>query len=472
MVPMRSSTAAYLPRRCLSFALLALCFYGSSTTPCASAADIGTPHSSVIDLTSDNFDAHLSDPANGLWFLKFYAPWCGHCKQLAPTLDKVAPFLSGKMAFGKIDCTTHKSLCNRFDVKGYPTLKIFRDGDYFMYPGKRDADSIIDFAERMAASELTLVSSYEEALSKVADRGDDGVGFVAYDPDASGATLEDMAHSTTYMQVFQQVARKLQAEATFGLLSPDTSKSELAKFGVPATGSSGGKFIIKLERDVDGNFFNPPNGVNSMDLMKYIRQHNFALVTELGPHNFRSMGDRQTPIAIAVLNPDDEAKSNALVADLRQFAKNGQAAIRYRYLYAKMDGKKWAKFLSQFSVEQDNIPELFVLDIANKKYFENSTIVGVEKFLTAVSKGEIQERDQQGGGKGPMEKIGQAFVKYMPWSLCAVVALIFLSFYLVLPGSEDLKAATSAAVAATGTTDTEGEKDNSKEGIGESKKDK
>jgi hypothetical protein len=39
------------------------------------AAEIGTPHSTVIKLTGKNFENHIRDPANGLWLLKFYAPW-------------------------------------------------------------------------------------------------------------------------------------------------------------------------------------------------------------------------------------------------------------------------------------------------------------------------------------------------------------------------------------------------------------
>jgi len=47
-------------------------------------AEIGKPHSTVITLKDNNFDDHLKDPANGLWLVKFYAPWCGHCKKLEP----------------------------------------------------------------------------------------------------------------------------------------------------------------------------------------------------------------------------------------------------------------------------------------------------------------------------------------------------------------------------------------------------
>ena len=47
------------------------------------------------------------------------------------------------MSIGKIDCTTQKKLCNRFNVKGYPTLKYYRDGTFDDYPLGRDKDTIM-----------------------------------------------------------------------------------------------------------------------------------------------------------------------------------------------------------------------------------------------------------------------------------------------------------------------------------------
>ena len=107
------------------------------------AAEIGQPHSTVITLTTKTFQKHIDDPANGLWLLKFYAPWCGHCKKLEPVLDEVAPFIAGKMAIGKIDCTVEKALCKRFDIRGFPTLKYYRDTEFHEYPSARDKDSIM-----------------------------------------------------------------------------------------------------------------------------------------------------------------------------------------------------------------------------------------------------------------------------------------------------------------------------------------
>ena len=231
------------------------------------AAQIGTAHSTVIELTFDNFvEVVESDPANGLWFLKFYAPWCGHCKQLAPVLDAVAPALEGKMALGKIDCTQEAKLCKRFDVRGYPTLLVSRNGgELFPYPSRRDAESIVRFAERMSADPVRAVvaGGHEGALREVADGGEAGVGFVAYDPEAGGGdrggavALEEALASTPSLRAYRRAARELQGEAAFGmLLSP--GEEGLAGFGGRPAGD--GFFVAKIERGVRPKYYVPAAG--------------------------------------------------------------------------------------------------------------------------------------------------------------------------------------------------------------------
>ena len=94
-------------------------------TACVHGLDLT---SNVVELTTSNF----GKTSDGLWLLKFYAPWCGHCKKLAPTYERVAThFAEAKGGSGvhvaKIDATEHPGLAGRFDVKGYPTLVLFRD---------------------------------------------------------------------------------------------------------------------------------------------------------------------------------------------------------------------------------------------------------------------------------------------------------------------------------------------------------
>ena len=66
-------------------------------------------------MTNDNFD-ELVFGGKDAWFIEFYAPWCGHCKQLLPEFKTAASSLQGKAKFGKVDCTVETTIAQRFGV--------------------------------------------------------------------------------------------------------------------------------------------------------------------------------------------------------------------------------------------------------------------------------------------------------------------------------------------------------------------
>ena len=105
-------------------------------------------NSEVIDLIPSNFDkfAFSGKPA----LVEFFAPWCGHCKNLVPIYEKLAQdfaFAKDKVTIAKVDADAEKSLGKRFGIQGFPTIKYF-DGKSETpedYNGGRDIDSLTEF---------------------------------------------------------------------------------------------------------------------------------------------------------------------------------------------------------------------------------------------------------------------------------------------------------------------------------------
>lgn len=58
--------------------------------------------------------------------IEFYAPWCGHCRQLAPKWSKLAAALAGVVRVAAVNCEEHAALCQQHGIRGYPTIKTFR----------------------------------------------------------------------------------------------------------------------------------------------------------------------------------------------------------------------------------------------------------------------------------------------------------------------------------------------------------
>jgi|TARA_B110000208_G_C11601581_1_gene370238 protein disulfide-isomerase-like protein len=100
---------------------------------------------SVAIINATVFDAAVSTPTRP-WLISFTAPWCGHCKSLAPKFAAAARELESVVFVGKVDATAEQALMARFPVAGYPTIFFINKGSVYKYTGTRSTAAIVEYS--------------------------------------------------------------------------------------------------------------------------------------------------------------------------------------------------------------------------------------------------------------------------------------------------------------------------------------
>lgn len=103
----------------------------------------------AVELTSDTWDGAVSGKSV---FVKFFAPWCGHCKAMKPAWDSLMEEFEGSdtVLVADVDCIGDgKPLCDEMGVKGFPTIKFGDPGDLEAYKGGRDLATLQSFATEL-----------------------------------------------------------------------------------------------------------------------------------------------------------------------------------------------------------------------------------------------------------------------------------------------------------------------------------
>tara|TARA_B110000208_G_scaffold39206_2_gene51943 strand:+ start:79 stop:573 length:495 start_codon:yes stop_codon:yes gene_type:complete len=111
-----------------------------------------------IELTHEDMSNRVFANNNEIWFIKFYAPWCGHCKNMENDWNEASTdsrIKSENIKFGSFDMTNQKNseFAKKYNlqIKGFPTLKVFnKNGNFHSeYNMERTKDNFINFVNKL-----------------------------------------------------------------------------------------------------------------------------------------------------------------------------------------------------------------------------------------------------------------------------------------------------------------------------------
>uniref|UniRef100_A0AAZ3SQ96 Protein disulfide-isomerase n=2 Tax=Oncorhynchus tshawytscha TaxID=74940 RepID=A0AAZ3SQ96_ONCTS len=140
----------------------------------------------VMVLHINNFQRALSE--NKFLLVEFYAPWCGHCRQLEPVYVEAAGVLKGERKEGesegyrlaKVDAAEEKELAEEYDVGSFPTIKLFTDGDRnnpIDFTGKRTVQGIVQWLKRRSGPSAVVLETTDAASEHISLHNVTVLGF-------------------------------------------------------------------------------------------------------------------------------------------------------------------------------------------------------------------------------------------------------------------------------------------------------
>jgi len=324
--------------------------------------------SDVLKLTAENFEKEVK--ANPLMLVEFFAPWCGHCKALAPHYEEAATALKDKnIVLANVDCVDQADFCQANDVRGYPTLKVYKDGEPKEYGGPRQADGIISYMVKQSLPAVTSVTAENHEEFQKADK----IVAIAY---LSSPTAEPAPE-------FSSLAEKRRDDYLFGLVT-DGAVAEAAGIKTPS---------LVLYRSFDEprtEYPYPITSATSKDFEEWISELAIPTIDEVNGDNYQLYAQSGRPLAYLFLDPSTEEKDTK-IAEVRAVSQKFKSKVNFVWIDAVKYGDhgkalnlpetKWPSFVIQDLQKQLKYP----LDQSKEVTTEN---VGelVEKYVSGTLK--------------------------------------------------------------------------------------
>lgn len=305
----------------------------------------------VLVLTTANFDEAVT--ANKYLLVEFYAPWCGHCKSLAPEYAKAATALKeegAEVRLAKVDATVQAELGERFKVKGYPTLKFFIDGTPLEYGGGRTSDEIVQWLKRKSGPAAVTLSTVEE-LKKF--QQDHEVGVLGLFNNLENKNV----------QLFNSIAKTIDS-VSFAITTEPALFTEL--------NLSGDEQVILFKKfdegrnDFSGEFVEE-------ELKKFIHSNQLALISEFNQETAQKIFGGDIKVHNLLFASKTSKDFESILAPFKESAANFKGRVIFVLIDTDVDENE--RVMEFFGLKKENAPTIRLISLGQDmtKYKPEST---------------------------------------------------------------------------------------------------
>lgn len=334
----------------------------------------------------------------GMWFVEAYAPWCGHCKRLAPTWEHVGHALAdrnSKVHVGKIDCTRYPSVASALKVHGYPTLIFFRNGVQIPYEGERKKETMVDFALKSAGpviGQLTSTPTFHE-MRKASSKDPFFIFF-------SNELEEEKQKSDLFLK-FKASSEQLFTEVKF----------VMARFSsnfIPFAEKEGVSERVAVIKDDTHFYYDPTQGQSLGDWIQAERWTLMPIVSSANIHSISKSTQKKMVLMLSesseiVENIDKTGKSGKFLSVFKKAAElsRDDATLKSNFQFGLLDDNTIANNVVMGLVKT---PNLLVFNLSSYEFYvsedapDRMTEQSIATFLKNVASGNVTV---QGGRSWP-----------------------------------------------------------------------